>query len=322
MNVRWFRVHEGSRLQDSGAEAAIAAWKRNEGTFWADVESYGPSELGPWLGQIGASEAARECCLTAGETSRVVPLEDAVFFEFPVHQGGADSELEELGFLCMDRIVVTLHRKKVSALDSIAGKLRADGPTRYGTVVSGLVPTILLALSTQSIRIAGSLKQSIYALDERMGRRPDEVDADEIAGRKRSLRQLEAVVDEQPAIFGMIGVIGARFVDPKGLAELVEIVSRNTSFATRAVDRMEKHLYDLQQRFDSNRQEATNQHLAILTVISAIFLPLSLLAGIWGMNFEVMPELHFPYGYPLALGVMGVVASGLYWYFRSKGWLD
>ena len=50
-------------------------------------------------------------------------------------------------------------------------------------------------------------------------------------------------------------------------------------------------------------------------------MPLTLLAGIWGMNFEFMPELRYRYGYPSALGAMALVAGGLYWTFRSRGWL-
>jgi magnesium transporter len=45
------------------------------------------------------------------------------------------------------------------------------------------------------------------------------------------------------------------------------------------------------------------------------------LAGIWGMNFEVMPELKWEYGYPMALLVIGSIASLLYWRFRRLGWL-
>ena len=50
-------------------------------------------------------------------------------------------------------------------------------------------------------------------------------------------------------------------------------------------------------------------------------MPLTMIVGIWGMNFDVMPELHYPYGYPIALGGMALIAGGLYWYFRSRGWL-
>jgi len=51
-------------------------------------------------------------------------------------------------------------------------------------------------------------------------------------------------------------------------------------------------------------------------------LPLTLLAGIWGMNFEVMPELKIPYGYPLAIGLMLLVAGAVAWSLRKRGWFD
>ena len=69
-----------------------------------------------------------------------------------------------------------------------------------------------------------------------------------------------------------------------------------------------------------NQQDRTNQRLAVLTVISAIFLPMTLLAGVYGMNFEVMPELHFRYAYPAVLVLMVAVAAGMILYFRSRGW--
>jgi magnesium transporter len=59
-----------------------------------------------------------------------------------------------------------------------------------------------------------------------------------------------------------------------------------------------------------------------LTVISAVFLPLTLLAGIWGMNFMLMPELQLSFGYPLGLGLMALIAGGLTWLFYMRGWFD
>jgi len=117
-------------------------------------------------------------------------------------------------------------------------------------------------------------------------------------------------------------IVHTPYLDLSSLAETFDLISRNTSFADRTVDRLEKHLADQQQRYDTNQQEKTNKRLAVLTVISAIFLPLTLLAGIYGMNFDVMPELHLLYAYPITLGVMALIAVGLYRYFRSNGWLD
>jgi magnesium transporter len=55
--------------------------------------------------------------------------------------------------------------------------------------------------------------------------------------------------------------------------------------------------------------------------VTAIFIPLSFIAGVYGMNFDQMPELHRPWGYPMVLGLMAMLAAGLLWRFRRSGWI-
>ena len=64
-----------------------------------------------------------------------------------------------------------------------------------------------------------------------------------------------------------------------------------------------------------------NAVMRVLTVITTIFMPLSFIAGIYGMNFEHMPELKWAWGYPMALGIMGIVAAIMLIGFRLKKWL-
>ncbi|HSM05456.1 MAG TPA: magnesium/cobalt transporter CorA [Longimicrobiales bacterium] len=77
-------------------------------------------------------------------------------------------------------------------------------------------------------------------------------------------------------------------------------------------------LMDLYLSGVSNRM---NEVMKVLTMIATIFIPLSFLAGLYGMNFDVMPELHVAWGYPALLGVMALVAAGMVAYFRRKKWL-
>jgi magnesium transporter len=63
-----------------------------------------------------------------------------------------------------------------------------------------------------------------------------------------------------------------------------------------------------------------NEVMKVLTVISTIFIPLSFFAGVYGMNFEYMPELGFRWGYPILMAAMAAAAAGMLWYFRRKGW--
>jgi len=78
----------------------------------------------------------------------------------------------------------------------------------------------------------------------------------------------------------------------------------------------------LRAAFQMHAQDKTNRRLGMLTILSAIFMPITLLAGIWGMNFEVMPELKSAYAYPVALGFMAMVGAGMYLFFRRTGWFD
>jgi magnesium transporter len=64
-----------------------------------------------------------------------------------------------------------------------------------------------------------------------------------------------------------------------------------------------------------------NQIIKIFSVAAVVFLPPTLVASIYGMNFSVMPELHLPFGYPLAIGLMILSAIAPYLYFKRRGWL-
>lgn len=84
---------------------------------------------------------------------------------------------------------------------------------------------------------------------------------------------------------------------------------------------------ELLSHHQSNLSQQTNEAMQTLTVIGAIFIPLSFIAGLYGMNFDPsvsawnMPELRYPYGYPIVLAVMASVAGGFLVYFKRKGWM-
>jgi magnesium transporter len=95
------------------------------------------------------------------------------------------------------------------------------------------------------------------------------------------------------------------------------------------------HLLRAVDTIDSHRElmgNAVDAHLAIIsnrmndvmkrmTSWGALLFGATLIAGIYGMNFEHMPELHWRYGYPFALGLMAVMTTTGWWYFRRRDWL-
>ncbi|QSG12446.1 Mg2+ and Co2+ transporter [Halapricum desulfuricans] len=67
--------------------------------------------------------------------------------------------------------------------------------------------------------------------------------------------------------------------------------------------------------------QSTNEVMKVLTVVATIFIPLTFVAGIYGMNFEWMPELGWRWGYPVVLGLMTAIAAGMGWFFRRRGYI-
>lgn len=70
----------------------------------------------------------------------------------------------------------------------------------------------------------------------------------------------------------------------------------------------------------NSMSQPMNEIMKVLTIIATIFIPLTFLAGVYGMNFTFMPELEYKYAYFIVIGIMAVSVLGMLWYFRRKQW--
>lgn len=100
------------------------------------------------------------------------------------------------------------------------------------------------------------------------------------------------------------------------LADLLNHIRRVSEFS----ENQQREIDSLIQLHFSAVAHRTNEIVRVLTLISAIFLPLTLIAGIYGMNFEYMPELKSRYGYILTLGGMLLLVVGLLGFFKARKW--
>ena len=92
----------------------------------------------------------------------------------------------------------------------------------------------------------------------------------------------------------------------------------------QVIDTLESYrdiLSGLLEVYLSSLSNKMNQVMKVLTVIATIFIPLTFIAGVYGMNFVSMPELQWRHGYHTTLLVMGLIGAGLVIYFRRKRWL-
>ena len=324
MVINCYRIIDHSHKALEPCEDFLEPWKRGEGgSYWVDVHSYRADELEVWLGNLHVSSLAMERCLDAGQATWFIPLHEheEVFFEFPVYSTDGASELLHLSFLCIPNLVVTLHSAPLTSIDHAIKGLTVEMDLSQPTI-SALVTLLLFFESAKSLRISEALKKTVFDLDEGMDDNPDSVKANAIRAQKRSLRTLDTIVGAQINCFEYVGALTRPFLDLKALTTRFQLASSNARAASQTVARLEKTISDIHQRFEMNQQEKTNRRLAVLTILSAIFMPLTLIAGIYGMNFNTMPELQHAFGYPAVLIFMALVGGGMYFYFKKRGWLD
>jgi magnesium transporter len=108
---------------------------------------------------------------------------------------------------------------------------------------------------------------------------------------------------------------------PRELVPFYRDVFDHFARVTELVDSYRELVTSLLEAQFSMQSNRMNEIMKRLTIISTIMLPLSLIAGIYGMNFKHMPELEWLYGYPYALGLMLLVATGILAFFTKKRWL-
>jgi len=134
---------------------------------------------------------------------------------------------------------------------------------------------------------------------------------------RKQVRRLEALTESQIEALDAWRR-GTQFPWNKSLEvrmhDLVEHVDRMLTFASG----QERDLEAAVQLHFASVSHRTNKIMQVLTVLSAIFFPLTLIVGIYGMNFDNMPELHWHYGYYYVLGLLAVIGAALYWYFKSR----
>ncbi|AQG79005.1 magnesium/cobalt transporter CorA [Spirosoma montaniterrae] len=128
----------------------------------------------------------------------------------------------------------------------------------------------------------------------------------------------ENVVDKQRVISAMIRSDGwFNDAEQQRLRTLIKDINSlidHTNFIFERLEFLQNTylgLIDLEQ----------NRVVKIFTVVSLVFMPPTLIASLYGMNFDVMPELHWPYGYAFAVGLMVLSSALTVWIFRRKNWL-
>ncbi len=319
MIVHSFEIDDALELTPIDPETATQALQSPDARIWLDLQAAQPSELEEWLDRLAVGGLSRRLCLEARDRPGFYPLKREILMMVPVLADTEDSnDVDHLAFLCRENLLLTVHRVP---FQHFAGVEDSESWLSERSI-AGLVSAVMVDLSLVFLRHTADLRSSILDLEQRMDRDPETVEPEEILDKRAEVMALGAVVGDQLPALQALSVTDKPFFQLKVAQEYVTCALANLRAADGALNWLDQRIGALRSALQMYAQEKTNRRLGVLTILSAIFMPMTLLAGIWGMNFVTMPELKYQFGYPIALGVIALIGSGMFFYFRRAGWFD
>ena len=229
-------------------------------------------------------------------------------------------ETRVAAFFIFDRVLCT-----VRAPDNVSVVLTKqrllDGRLRAPDTVIKLAHLVVDTMVDRFLDVRQRLDRRFTQLqDELLDPKSPMEDWRELLNGRRVARQLEALCESQLEALDAWRR-GTRFKWNKPEEIRVRDLSEHVTRVLHHASDQERDLEAAVQLHFASVSHRTNRVVQTLTVLSAIFFPLTLITGIYGMNFEYMPELHTRYGYYFALGLLVVIGGGLTWYFRRRRFL-
>jgi Mg2+ and Co2+ transporter CorA len=252
-----------------------------------------------------------------------------------------------VGFALFDRLLLTVHPADCAVRDGYAARLLAQASQGQAESAepgrSAAVRFRPTSCADLMLRLVGYMVDGYLELRRELARQLDHWQAELLApqGRfrhwaslleaRQTLHQLEQVCEDQhSAIQDWIDALNAWTPEPtsQGAQEL-DLLRVRSRDVLEHVERVVHHVHRLEQSAEvavqmhfSAQGHRTNEIMRVLTVLTAIFLPLNLIAGIFGMNFDFIPLLHLQAGFWLAMAAMAAIALGLGIYFWRKRYLE
>ncbi len=307
----------------TGGVEQVDTWKQNR-------------DLILWL-DIDAEEAETETALLSGFDIHPLAIQDALRKRHPpkveqfdnclflllkgldARYTGIDYGIIQLALFIGDRFLITRHHNASSSANWLFEEVSAG---RFTDEINPGALAVRLAgrLVRRYVQILLDLEPRLDDIEDEMFDKPNDSLLSELTGYKSRLRHLARIATYHQTVIGNLQRENSRFLSEElhhEITDVYEQVERSRSLADLYYE-VAKDLTDGYLAMSSHR---LNNVMQILTVFTVIFVPLTFLAGIYGMNFQNMPELNSSAGYFVVLGVMFAAAVGQFIYFKRKGWV-
>jgi len=227
---------------------------------------------------------------------------------------------EQVSIVLGPNYLISLQEKEGKLLDPVRGRLRTDrGRLRKGGA-DYLAHALLDGIVDGYFSILDHFGEEIETLEEVLMGRPSPQILRKIQILKREMILLRKAVWPLREMVGNLSRSDSPLIREPSILYFRDI-SDHTAQVIDTIETYRDILSGMLDIYLSSISNRMNEIMKVLTIIATIFMPLTFLAGIYGMNFKHMPELEWPWGYFALWGVMVVIAVVMLVYFRRRKWL-
>ena len=228
-------------------------------------------------------------------------------------------EVAQLSAVLTRNVLVTVHYGALPGIEEVLSQLHRHaelaqrGPDYlYHLVLDATVDAYVPLVETIENRL-DEIEQTLFHSHAC-------VVLDQLLAWKRTIVSLRKTVLHEREVLHRLIRGEFSFIEQREVAYYRDVSDHLFRFA-EMLETSREMVSDLLQNHLAHASHRLNEVMKVLTAVSTIILPMTLISGIYGMNFQEMPELHWSMGYPMAILLMLMAGSVTYWFYRKRGWL-
>jgi Mg2+ and Co2+ transporter CorA len=321
MKTKFYLLGAGKLLEQQVPVNQPQAFPGEPGERWFEVQEASPEELRKFLALLDLHPLQMSRCLDSFNDLGVISFGKSLLVEYPAVFNKESMNPAYLTILLQDSVLVTVRHGAMPALDDLVQSLTAETepPLLH---LPQLIYMILDQFSDLNIEAQVAIRDQILLLSNTLAENPDVVSIGELSRVRAHVENLVSFVENQLyCISGLNACDNEALQDPHRKAYIQDLLSE-MEIAQRGIYRLEDRVKDLYNDYQAAGSGRVEKRLRLLTIISAITLPLGLVAGLLGMNVGGLPGTTTPSGFFIVLGLMILIVAVEYWYFKRKGWFD
>lgn len=227
--------------------------------------------------------------------------------------------VEHMNFILGPDYVITFGETKGDVFDGIRSRIGLEDSQVRNCGADYLMYMMLDALVEGYFTVLETFKEKIDELEERVMAKTAQEHLQEIRQLKKELIRVSKCIWPLRDVASLLGRETLTLIHPSTEPYLKDVYNH----IVQAIDMTETCrdlLSGLADLHISNTSYRLNEIMKVLTIISTIFIPLTFIVGVYGMNFVYMPELRLRWGYTVTWGIMLVIAGCMIFYFKKKKW--